>query len=169
MVPLPCYAARSAFFFCPLYIAWICTCVHVNNFQHTHTHIQYKYQINIDGTVAAYRLPYLLAGGSLILKQDSSYYEHFYHKLEPWVHYVPIKQDISDLLEKVEWAKENDREAEEIAKNAAQFVRDNVLPEHIYCYMVRLLKVIFCKHCTFIIHMCMIVYTCIILHCTYII
>ena len=53
----------------------------------------------------------------------------------------------------MEWAKENDGEAEEIAKNAAQFVRDNVLPEHIYCYMVQLLKVIFvCKHCTYIIH-----------------
>lgn len=107
-----------------------------------YAHTQYKYQINIDGTVAAYRLPYLLAGGSLILKQDSSYYEHFYHKLEPWVHYVPIKRDISDLQEKVEWARENDREAEKIAKNSAQFVRDNLLPEHIYCYMVRLLKVI---------------------------
>lgn len=71
---------------------------------------QYKYQINIDGTVAAYRLPYLLAGNSVVLKQDSTYYEHFYNELQPWKHYIPFKSDLSDLLEKLQWAKEHDEE-----------------------------------------------------------
>lgn len=71
---------------------------------------QYKYQINIDGTVAAYRLPYLLAGNSVVLKQDSIYYEHFYNELQPWKHYIPFKSDLSDLLEKLQWAKEHDEE-----------------------------------------------------------
>ena len=70
--------------------------------------LQYKYQLNIDGTIAAYRLPYLLAGGSLVFKQDSQYYEHFYHDLEPWVHYVPMNENISDVEEKLRWALEND-------------------------------------------------------------
>ena len=73
-------------------------------------HHQYKYQINIDGTVAAYRLPYLLAGDSVVLKQDSSYYEHFYNELRPWEHYVPIRADLGDLLEKIEWARDHDEE-----------------------------------------------------------
>lgn len=63
--------------------------------------LQYKYQISIDGTVAAYRLPYLLGGSGVVLKQDSSYYEFFYHDLEPHVHYIPFKRDLSDLIEKV--------------------------------------------------------------------
>lgn len=42
---------------------------------------QYKYQINLDGTVAAYRLPYLLAGDAVVLKQDSQYYEFFYKQV----------------------------------------------------------------------------------------
>ncbi|KRT79509.1 hypothetical protein AMK59_7400, partial [Oryctes borbonicus] len=63
----------------------------------------YKYQINIDGTVAAYRLPYLLGGGSLVFKQDSSYYEHFYDDLIPNIHYIPFKKDLSDLTEKLKW------------------------------------------------------------------
>lgn len=71
---------------------------------------QYKYQINIDGTVAAYRLPYLLAGNSVVLKQDSIYYEHFYNELQPWKHYIPFKSDLSDLLEKLQWAKDHDEE-----------------------------------------------------------
>ena len=130
---------------------------------HTHTHTQYKYQINIDGTVAAYRFPYLMAGGSLILKQDSGYYEHFYHKLVPWVHYIPgvlskwvmlkvycmcnlfvcvtVKQDISDLVEKLEWAKENDDSAKEIATNAVHLTMEELLPQKLYCYIALLLKV----------------------------
>lgn len=75
----------------------------------TNTH-QFKYQINVDGTVAAYRLPYLLAGGSVVLKQDSPYYEHFYHQLRPWEHYIPFRRDLSDLLDKISWAREHDEE-----------------------------------------------------------
>lgn len=63
--------------------------------------MQYKYQLNIDGTVAAYRLGYLLGGSGAVLKQDSPYYEHFYHMLQPNVHYLPFKRDLSDLVEKV--------------------------------------------------------------------
>ena len=70
---------------------------------------QRKYQINIDGTVAAYRLPYLLAGNSVVLKQDSSYYEYFYKMLKPYEHYIPFKRDLSDLMDKIKWAKENDQ------------------------------------------------------------
>lgn len=71
-------------------------------------HIQWKYQINIDGTVAAYRLPYLLAGSSLVFKQQSSYHEHFYGDLQPWIHYVPFKRDLSDLERQLKWAIAND-------------------------------------------------------------
>ena len=66
--------------------------------------------MNLDGTVAAYRLPYLLSGNSLVIKQDSPYYEHFYADLESDVHYMSIARDLSDLVEKIEWAKENDQQ-----------------------------------------------------------
>ncbi len=71
---------------------------------------QHKYQINIDGTVAAYRLPYLLAANSLVLKQDSEYYEHFYKDLKPYEHYVPFKSNLADLLKQIQWAKDHDEE-----------------------------------------------------------
>lgn len=76
--------------------------------------LQHKYQINIDGTVAAYRLPYLLVGDSVILKQDSIYYEHFYNELQPWKHYIPVKSNLSDLLEKLKWAKDHDEEVRSV-------------------------------------------------------
>lgn len=60
--------------------------------------------------MAAYRLPYLLAGDSVVLKQDSIYYEHFYNELRPWEHYIPISADLGDLLDKIQWAREHDEE-----------------------------------------------------------
>lgn len=77
--------------------------------------LQHKYQINVDGTVAAYRLPYLLVGDSVVLKQDSIYYEHFYNELQPWKHYIPVKSNLSDLLEKLKWAKDHDEEVRSVS------------------------------------------------------
>ncbi|XP_077052615.1 protein O-glucosyltransferase 3 [Siphateles boraxobius] len=95
---------------------------------------KYKYQMNVDGTVAAYRFPYLMLGNSLVLKQDSPYYEHFYTHLKPGVHYIPVKRDLSDLIEKIKWAKNNDTEAEAVAKTGQSVVRDLLQPHRLYCY-----------------------------------
>lgn len=99
---------------------------------------KYKYQLNIDGTVAAYRFPYLLAGDSLVLKQDSRYYEFFYNDLIPGEHYISVKNDLSNLIERIMWAKEHDQEALQIVKSARKFARDNLLPHNILCYHVAL-------------------------------
>ncbi|XP_045873333.1 protein O-glucosyltransferase 3 isoform X2 [Meles meles] len=101
---------------------------------------KYKYQVNVDGTVAAYRYPYLMLGDSLVLKQDSTYYEHFYMALTPWKHYVPIKRNLSDLLEKVKWAKENDGEAKKIAKEGQLAARELLQPHRLFCYYYGVLQ-----------------------------
>ncbi|KAG8519031.1 Protein O-glucosyltransferase 3 [Galemys pyrenaicus] len=102
---------------------------------------KYKYQVNVDGTVAAYRYPYLMLGDSLVLKQDSPYYEHFYLELKPWKHYVPVRRNLSDLLEKVKWAKENDEEAKKIAKEGQLTARNLLQPHRLYCYYYSVLQV----------------------------
>ncbi|KAA8588333.1 hypothetical protein FQN60_001527 [Etheostoma spectabile] len=101
---------------------------------------KYKYQINIDGTVAAYRLPYLLAGDSVVLKQDSGYYEHFYNELRPWEHYIPIRADLGDLLEKIQWARDHDEEALKIALAGQQFARNYLMGDSIFCYYYKLFQ-----------------------------
>lgn len=99
--------------------------------------------MNIDGTVASYRLPYLLGGGSAVFKQISPYYEHFYSKLQPYEHYIPVKRDLSDLIENIEWAKKekNQKHVKEIALKAREFAVNNLLPRNIYCYHMTLFKV----------------------------
>lgn len=101
---------------------------------------KYKYQINVDGTVAAYRFPYLLAGDSVVFKQDSPYYEHFYHDLQPMKHYIPFKRDLNDLLDQLKWAKANDVKAKNIASNGQKYARDNLLGDKLYCYSYVLFK-----------------------------
>ncbi|KXJ06225.1 KDEL motif-containing protein 1, partial [Exaiptasia diaphana] len=95
---------------------------------------KWKYQINIDGTVAAYRFPYLIAGDAVVFKQDSNYYEHFYKELKPWVHYIPFKRDLSDIEDKLNWAIHNDQKAQKIAQQAQQFARENLQARDVFCY-----------------------------------
>ena len=76
--------------------------------------------------MAAYRLPYLLAGDALVLKQQSPYYEHFYKDLQEWYHYVPFSRDLSDLEEKLKWAIDNDEKVKKI-----YFCQDSIHPRAI--------------------------------------
>ncbi|XP_067934132.1 protein O-glucosyltransferase 3-like isoform X2 [Watersipora subatra] len=98
---------------------------------------KYKYQLNIDGTVAAYRFPYLMVANSLVFKQDSPYYEHFYRELQPWVHYVPLKADLSDVLQQINWALNHDTQAESISREGSSQARHLLTPANIYCYYYR--------------------------------
>lgn len=85
--------------------------------------------------MAAYRLPYLLAGDSLVLKQDSIYYEHFYNELRPWEHYVPVRADLGDLLEKIQWAREHDEQV--------RFDFDSINHKKLLCLLSLFLSVFF--------------------------
>lgn len=94
----------------------------------------------MDGTVAAYRFPYLILGNSLVLKQDSQYYEFFYSHLKAGTHYIPVKRNLSDILYKIKWAKENDSEAQKIAAAGQTLARELLQPSRLYCYYYRVLQ-----------------------------
>lgn len=82
-------------------------------------HLEYKYLISVDGNTAAWqRVPWILQSGSVLLFVETDVEEWFYHDLKPWEHYVPIKKDFSDLMEKVEWLRQNDEEAKRIVNRA---------------------------------------------------
>lgn len=104
-------------------------------------HLRYKYQLNLDGMTATYPgLHWRLLSGCLTFKQETDDEMWYYKGIKPWVHYIPVKIDCSDLIEKIHWAKANDDEAHKIALNAQLFTVKNLMPEHIllYCYKVLL-------------------------------
>lgn len=104
-------------------------------------YFKYKYLANIDGTVAAFRLPFLIAGSSLVLKQSSKYYEHFYHLLKPGEHFIQLKEDLTDLhsvLSKLTNQSDplyiSQEKQIKMALNARNLVKQYLLPNNIYCY-----------------------------------
>jgi protein glucosyltransferase len=69
-----------------------------------------------------------MLSGSVPLKVETTKIEWFYPDLKPWVNYVPIKSDYSDLLEVIEWLKANDAKARDIVENAVLFARYHFQP-----------------------------------------
>lgn len=97
--------------------------------------IRYKYILNLEGHVSAFRLGYEFSLGSVILLADSKYYLWFSYLLKPYEHYIPIKEDLSDLIEKIKWCRESDKECKKIAENGIKFYNKYLTKEGVYDYM----------------------------------
>ena len=82
---------------------------------------KYSMLIDVEGRGYSGRLKYLLWSHRPVLLADRPHHEYFYEHLKPWEHYIPVKRDLSDLIEKVAWCKLNHGKAAEIAENAYQF------------------------------------------------
>lgn len=96
---------------------------------------KYKYIINIDGHVCAYRLSLEMYTGSVIMIVESKYKLWYSHLLIPFVHYVPIKRDLSDLLEKISWCRSHDSECQQIGINARNFYEQYLTESGILRYL----------------------------------
>lgn len=104
-------------------------------------HLQYKYQILIDGNSCAYSRAYWqMFSNSLIFKQDSPHIQWYYRALIPYVHYILVRSDFSDLLEKIKWAQSHDKEAKRISRNAQKFASKNLQKSEVHFYLYLLLK-----------------------------
>jgi hypothetical protein len=100
---------------------------------------EYRYILHIDGFVSGWRLALELCSMSVILKVDSPWIEHYYHHLIPWVHYIPIKADLSDLIQTIEWCRTHDDECFEIARNALNYAMNNFTKNKLFNYLESLL------------------------------
>jgi hypothetical protein len=83
--------------------------------------LKYRFQIDIDGNSNSWSFLPKLIMGSCILKVGSDWRQWFYSGLRPWEHYVPIKNDLSNLEERVAWCVENDDDAREIGANGMKY------------------------------------------------
>ncbi|XP_075703373.1 protein O-glucosyltransferase 1 [Rhinoderma darwinii] len=102
-------------------------------------HCAFKYLFNFRGVAASFRLKHLFLCGSLVFHVGDEWQEFFYHRLEPWVHYVPVNQDLSDVRELLEFVKANDEEARRIAERGRQFVSEHLRMEDVSNYWRSLL------------------------------
>ena len=101
----------------------------------------YKYILSIEGNIAAFRLSLELAYNSVILLVKSDFYIWYQPLLKPWIHYVPIKKDLSDLVDKIDWCKKNDNKCKIIANNALEFYKKYINKNSINDYLEMLFNI----------------------------
>lgn len=102
----------------------------------------YKYILNIDGHVSAFRLSSELSMMSVILLVKSNYYVWYTSMLEEYVHYVPIKEDLSNLVDQIKWCIRNDDKCKKIAKNAFDFYKIHINKNGIFNYLEKQFQMI---------------------------
>jgi hypothetical protein len=88
---------------------------------------KYKIFMIIDGNVIASNHMWGFATGCVpvIISNAKCWFIEY---LEPFVNYIPIKYDLSDLKDKIRWIIDNDEKAKEIANNAFKFSKEIFSP-----------------------------------------
>jgi hypothetical protein len=107
---------------------------------------KYKYLINIEGNSAAYRLGYMLGLESVILHVETKFKLWFEDLLIPYVNFIPIKNDLSDLAEIIKWCKSNDDKCKEISQNAKKLYDKIMNEDYILEYLKNLINNISFKY-----------------------
>jgi hypothetical protein len=103
-------------------------------------HLEYKYLVDVDGNSCSFeRYFWALLSNSLVFKQMTLNIQWYYGPLHPYEHFIPVKEDLSDLIEQYQWALDHDEEAKQIAINATEFVKNNLSTEDVFVYMATLL------------------------------
>jgi hypothetical protein len=104
-------------------------------------HLLHKYLPVLDGHMCTYPgYQWRLLSNSVCLKQTSDQIQWFYGALTPYLHYIPVKNNLNDLVEKIGWAKEHDLQVREISKTAQDFVLNNLMLEDNYLYLYLVFK-----------------------------
>jgi hypothetical protein len=87
--------------------------------------IGYKYILDIDGNSSTWdATAWKLNSGSVILKSESMWSQWFYEDYKPWVHYVPVAEDFSDIQEKYAWCESHQDECVAMIKECKQLFQN---------------------------------------------
>jgi hypothetical protein len=81
----------------------------------------YSMLIDVEGAGYSGRLKHLLWSNRPLLIVKRPHNEYFFEYLQPWVHFIPVAEDLSDLVTQIHWCKNNYSTALDIAKNARWF------------------------------------------------
>lgn len=91
--------------------------------------IRYKYILDIDGNSNTWdATAWKLNSGSVIFKTDSNWVQWFYEYYKPWVHYIPINDDFSNLQEMYQWTERHPEECKQMIQECKKLFK------HVYNY-----------------------------------
>jgi len=78
---------------------------------------RWKYHVDIDGNTNSWPgLLQKLVSGSAVLKVESGgpYRQWYYDRLKPFEHFIPVRNDLGDLIEKIQYLRAHDDAARRI-------------------------------------------------------
>lgn len=99
---------------------------------------KYKIVVDLDGNTYSGRLLYLL-GQEVAVYRASAINDLASLLIKPWVHYVPLRLDMSDLQVKIRWGKNNDQQLRKIAKRGYERYKQLFTYDKLKCYAIHLL------------------------------
>lgn len=104
----------------------------------------YKYLLYLEGGNAdsgAYsnRLQYMLLCGSVVLMPHGAdgptWDEWFFPAFRPWRHYVPFKEDLSDLVDMIRKLQRDDGLSERIGRAGRELAEEVLAPSSAMCFL----------------------------------
>lgn len=102
--------------------------------------VSFRYLMDIDGNCASCpRIQGFFHSNSVVFKQITNSMQWFYSCLMPYIHYVPVQEDLSDIFSQIEWAKNHDEECKQMSKNARILAEEVFSEERVYQYLYLLL------------------------------
>lgn len=80
---------------------------------------QYRLIADVDGFARTWDAwAWKMMSGSTVLAVESPWVSFFSEQFLPWLHYIPVANDCSDLAAKLRWCENNDEACEAIARRA---------------------------------------------------
>lgn len=99
---------------------------------------EYKYLLDLDGNGWSARFKRLLSTNSVVLK-STIFPEWFTEHIQPWVHYVPLKPDLTDLYDVMTFFRDgHDELAKHIAVQGKEWSQEFWRKEDMMSYQFRL-------------------------------
>jgi hypothetical protein len=90
--------------------------------------LKFKGIVILEGNDLASGLKWALASRSVVLMPRPVYTSWAMEELlEPWVHYIPLGEDLVDVERKIQWMVDNDEQARQIADRGALWMVDLVV------------------------------------------
>jgi hypothetical protein len=103
--------------------------------------LKHKFLICMAGNDVASGLMWMLSSNSVVLMPKPEFESWLMEdKLQPYVHYIPLAEDLSDIEQQLEWCKIHEAECIKISDNATQYMQQFLDPRQevlIECEVMR--------------------------------
>lgn len=92
---------------------------------------KFKYILSLPGRGFTWYLTYALLTGSAVFIQENTAVQWYQEEILPYVHFIPVSNDLSNLIDQIEWARMNQQKTMQIAEAGRKFALEHFSPDSI--------------------------------------